>query len=116
MGVGLVDVDVIEEVVAHEVVIALHVVVREAAVLVEVIGVNLREVDVALLVPLDELVISADGRAAGSEAEDAVGLEDDLGRDDVGGLAAHVLVVFGVNDLHASSFCCAATRARSRER
>lgn len=51
MRVVQVDVDVIEEVLAHEVVIALGIVVRKAAILVQVVGADLGKVDVALLVP-----------------------------------------------------------------
>ena len=47
MRVVQVDVDVIEEVLTHEVVIALGIVVRKAAILVQVVGADLGKVDVA---------------------------------------------------------------------
>ena len=61
MRVVQVDVDVIEEVLAHEVVIALGIVVRKAAILVQVVGADLGKVDVALLVPSSELLVGTIG-------------------------------------------------------
>ena len=60
MRVVQVDVDVIEEVLTHEVVIALGIVVRKAAILVQVVGADLGKVDVALLVPSSELLVGTD--------------------------------------------------------
>ena len=103
MGVGLVDVHVLEEVHVHEVAIALLVVAGQAAVLVEVVGLDLGEVELAGLIGGNEVLVGADGRGARGKAEHAVGLEGDLGRDDGGGLAAHVLVILGANDSHNAS-------------
>lgn len=61
MRVVQVDVDVIEEVLTHEVVIALGIVVRKAAILVQVVGANLGKVDVALRVPSSELLVGTIG-------------------------------------------------------
>ena len=99
-----IDIDVIEEVLTHEVVVALGIVVRKAAILVQVIGADLGEVDVALLVPSSELLVGANRGGAGGKTQYAIGLEDNLGRDDISGLAAHILVVFSFNDLHYASF------------
>ena len=104
MRVVQVDVDVIEEVLTHKVVIALGIVVRKAAILVQVVGADLGKVDVALLVPSSELLVGANRGGAGGKTQHAIGLEDNLGRDDIGGLAAHILVVFSFNDLHYASF------------
>ena len=104
MRVVKVDVDVIEEVLTHEVVIALGIVVRKAAILVQVVGADLGKVDVALLVPSSELLVGTDRGGAGGKTQHTVGLEDNLGRDDISGLAAHILVVFSFNDLHYASF------------
>ena len=97
MRVVRVDVDVIEEVLTHEVVIALGIVVRKAAILVQVVGANLGKVDVALRVPSSELLVGTDRGGAGGKAQHTVGLEDNLRRDDISGLAAHILVVFSFN-------------------
>ena len=99
MRVVQVDVDVIEEVITHEIVIALRVVVAQAAILIQVIGTNLGKVDVALLVPINELVIRANGRAARGKAQHRIRLQDDLSGDDVGRLAAHVIIVARADDL-----------------
>ena len=104
MRVVQVDVDVIEEVLTHKVVIALGIVVRKAAILVQVVGADLGKVDVALLVPSSELLVGTDRGRAGGKAQHTVGLEDNLRRDNIGGLAAHILVVFSFNDLHYASF------------
>ena len=104
MGVIEIDIDVIEEMLTHEIVIALRVVVREATVLVQVIGNDLGEIDIALFVPFDKLLIGADGRGARCQAQHAIGLEDNLSRDDIGRLAAHVGIVFCCDDLHYASF------------
>ena len=93
-----VDVDMIEEMLIHEVVVALGIVVRDTKVLVEVIRADLGEVDIALLVPIDKLVIGANGRIARSKAQNTVGLEDNLSRNDVGCLAAHVRIIASAND------------------
>ena len=69
-----VDVDMIEEMLIHEVVVALGVVVRDTKVLVEVIRADLGKVNIALLVPIDKLVIGANGRIARSKAQNTVGL------------------------------------------
>ena len=68
-----VNVDMIEEMLVHEVVVALGIVVRDTKVLVEVIRADLGEVDIALLVPIDKLVIGANGRIARSKAQNTVG-------------------------------------------
>lgn len=100
MGVGLVDVDVIEQVLLHEVVVALRVVVRQAAVLIQVVRADLGEIKVAGLVGLDEVLIGPNGRGTGGQAENASGVHNDLRGDDVRRLTAHVLIVDGVNDTH----------------
>ena len=100
MGVCLVDVDVIEQVLLHEVVVALGVIVGQATVLVQVVGAHLGEVQVAGLVGLDEVLIGANGRGAGGETQNAAGIHDDLGGDEIRCLAAHVLIVGGMNDTH----------------
>ena len=64
-----IDVDVIEEVLAHEVVIALGIIVRKAAILVQVIGADLGEVNIALLVPIGELLVGANRSGAGGKTE-----------------------------------------------
>ena len=73
-----IDIDVIEEVLAHKVVIALGIVVRKTTILVQVIGADLGKVNVALLVPSSELFVSANRGGAGGKTQHAIGLEDNL--------------------------------------
>ena len=101
VGVGGVDVHVVKEVLLHEVAVALLVGGLQADVFIQVHGLDLGEVQVALLVPVDELVIHPHGAGAGGEAHHAVGLQDDLGGEDIGRLAAHGPIIFGHVDLHS---------------
>lgn len=55
---------------------------------------------ISLVVPLHQLLISANGGAAGSQTQHTVGLHDDLRRNDVCCLAGHIGVVLCTNDLH----------------
>ena len=98
-GLGA-DVHMVKQVAVHKAPIALGVLLRQAAVLVQIDGRDLGEVNIALVVPLDQLLVGAHGGAAGSQAQHAVGLHDDLGRNDVGGLAGHIVVIFCADDLH----------------
>src|SRR5699024_10610500 len=92
-----VNVDMVEEVFMHKVPVALGVVPLKAAVFIQVDGGNLGKIKVILVVPIDELLIDADRRGTGGQAKHAVRLHDNLGRDDVGGFAGHVIVIFGSN-------------------
>jgi hypothetical protein len=94
------DIDLIEKVFMHEIGVALVVIGSETAVLVEVDGLDVLEGDLAASATLGKLLVEAEGRGAGSKAEDAVGLEDELGAHDVGGLGAHFFVIFANVDFH----------------
>ena len=59
-GLGA-DVHMVKQVAVHEAPIALGVLLRQAAVLVQVDGRDLGEVDIALVVPLDQLLVGAHG-------------------------------------------------------
>mgnify|MGYP003300403364 CR=1 FL=1 len=99
-GIGT-DIHMVEQVLVHEVPVALVVGAGQAAVLVQVDGGDLSEAQIADLVPvLDQALVGADGGAAGGQTQNAVGLGDDLGSDDVGGLAGHLSVVLGFDDSH----------------
>ncbi len=73
-----VDIDVIKEILAHEVVIALRVVMRQPAVLVEVIRTYLRKINVTLAIPLNELLIGAYRRGSCRQAQNRVWFENHL--------------------------------------
>lgn len=100
VGVGKVDVHVVKQVVAHKIGVALVVVGGQTGILVQVNRAHGGEVQVTGLVPLNELLIGADGGGAGSQAQNTVGLELDLSGDDVGGGAAHGVVIFSLDDSH----------------
>ena len=62
VGVLKINIYQVKEVFAHEIVIALRIVVRKTAVLIKVIRRNLREVQVSPLAPISELSIGANWR------------------------------------------------------
>lgn len=74
IGVIQVDIDMVEQVMPHEISIALIVVSRQTHILIQVHSLYLRKVHIALFVPLDQLLINANGAAAGSQAQNGVGL------------------------------------------
>ena len=94
------DIDVLEQVLLHEIPVALLMGAGQAAVFVQVDGGHLGKIQIALVVPVDQLCIGAHRGAAGGQAQHAVGLHDDLGRDDVGCLAGHIFIIGRSNDLH----------------
>ena len=96
-------IDVVEEILAHEVGVALVVIGGKAHILVQVQGGAGGKVQRPRLVPLDELFISADGAGAGSQAQDGIRLLEHLSRNEAGGGAAHLVVVLGGNDPHVNS-------------
>ena len=100
VAVGLIDVHMVEQVGAHEVGVALVMVFVQAHILVQIDGGDLGEVQITGLVLGDQLLIGAYRAAAGGQTEDAVGLQLDLSGDDVGGLAAQILVVFRYDQSH----------------
>ena len=99
-----VDVYVVEQVLLHEVAVALVMLRVEAAVLVQVEGGRVGEADPAFGAVLHEVGVQADGGRAGGQAQDAVGLRGKAARDHVGGLPAHVLVRVRNDEVHAVSF------------
>ena len=102
VGVLRMDVNMVEEIVLHEIAVALLMVGGQPEVLVQVDGAGLREGQVALLIPLHKLLIEPYGGTAGGQTQHAVGLVDHLRRDNVGRPAAHGLVVFGLINAHCN--------------
>ena len=96
----LVDVHMVEEVVVHEVAVALRIVTGQTAILVEVIRTHLGEIEVARLVLGDKPFIGADRGGTRGKAEHAVRLKGDLGGDKIRRLTAHVLIIGCMDNLH----------------
>ena len=94
------DVHMIEQVPVHEAPVALPVLARQAAVLVQVYRGDLGKVEVSALVPLDQVLVGAHRGTAGRQAEHAVRLVDDLRGDDGRSLAGHLVVILGADDSH----------------
>ena len=90
----------IEQVVTHEVSIALVVILAQAHVLVQIDGLDLGEVQLAIFILLDQHLISADGAAAGSQTQNAVGLQGYNRSNDIASLQADVSVIFCANNFH----------------
>ena len=83
VGVGELDVDLLEEVLVHEVAVALVVRAGEPVVLVEVPALHLLVGDLLRLDGLGHLVVHEDGRRAGREAEHGLRVLLDGGGDHV---------------------------------
>ena len=62
MGILKINIYQVKEVFAHEIVIALRIVVRKTAVLIKVVRRNLREVQVSPLAPVSKLGVSTNWR------------------------------------------------------
>ena len=100
IGSGRVDVDVVKEVGLHKIAVALGVVRREAHVLVQIHALDLVKVQIPLVIPVDELLIHAHWGGPGGQSQHAGGVQDHLGGDNIGRLAAHTLIVLSNINLH----------------
>ena len=105
------DVDQVKQVAVHEGPVAFGMLAGQTAVFVQVDGVYFRKIKVALVVPFNQLFVGANGGAAGCQAQHAVGLHDDLCRDDIGRFAGHIIIIFCTNNFHGEHllilFLCA---------
>ena len=93
-------VDLAEQVLLHEVVVALLVIGRQAAIFVQIERCNAREVDTLGFVALGDFGVEALRRGAGGQAQHAARLFLDQVDNHVGGGFAHFLIVFGHENLH----------------
>ena len=95
----------VEEVVLHEVAVALVVVGGQALVLIQIYAADLLEAELALPVPVGQIPVGPHGGGTGSQPQHAGGIVGDLGGDDLSGAAAHGLVVlFHVNSHEKTPF------------
>ncbi len=94
------DVDGVEEVVVHEIAVALVMVARQPDVLVEVEGGHPGEVQAFGSVQADELLVEPDGRGARCQPEHGVRLGADEVRDDFRRCGRHLGIVRTDHDFH----------------
>ena len=94
----------VEQILPHEAAVALGMVPGQAAVFVQVDGDRLPEIQLALLIPLNQMAVGADGGGACCKAQHALGVQGHLGGNDIGRLQAHVLIIFCTNQSHGTSF------------
>ena len=94
------DIDVVEQVVVHEVSIALIMLGAQTHILVQIHGAHLGEVQIAIRTAADQFLVSAHGRAAGSQAQNTVRLQHHLSRQQVSHLAAGIIIVFRTDKSH----------------
>ena len=106
MSVFQLNVDAAEQVVVHELAIALLLGGGHAIVLVQVVGHGLAEVNRAFLVQLGQIVISGDGRRTRRKAEYAGGLFSYLSREQQSGALAQGLVILAYDDFHDKNTPC----------
>ena len=101
-GACLVDVDMVKQVRVHEIAVALLIVRGKAAVFVQIDGGYPGKIQVALFIPLHQLLVGAHRRRAGRQAEHAVRLHNDLRRQDVCRFPAHIRIILRFVNKH----CC----------
>ena len=98
----LVNVHVVEQVLLHEVAVALVVLGVEAAVLVQVERGHVGEADLAGRAVLHEARVQPDGRRTRGQPQHAGRVGVHVGGDTVGRLAAHVLGALGDDEFHGT--------------
>ena len=100
VGVRGVDIDMAEQVFAHEVVVALHMIRFQPDVFVEIDAAHPLEGKFAALIRRGQFSVQPDGAGTGGEPEHARGvIEDDRAHEFVR-LFAHFVVIFRDDDLH----------------
>ncbi len=95
------DVDVIEEIALHEMVVTLRMGCRQAQIFVEIERDNVPKVDSTLLVELHHLAIRPERRASRSKAENKIRHTVNGLRDNARGPLAQLLVIGGDENQHA---------------
>ena len=75
----------------------------QAYILIQVYGSDSGEVQIALVVPVDQIFIGAFRAAACGKTQNAVTLQGDLRGDDLRCLFAHFVIIAGFNDFHVKN-------------
>ena len=78
----------IEEVVVHEVAVALIMLPRQSLVFVQIHAENPREVQIPLLMPFDQLLIGTHGSRSCGKSQHGIRLQKDLSRNNICRLTA----------------------------
>ena len=94
------DVHMVEQIALHEIAVALVMRGGQPHILVQVDRQNVLKADKALLIPVYQITVGALGGGAGSQTQHASGVVDNFAGNDLGGAAAHGLVVFFPIDSH----------------
>ena len=100
MYVVFVDVDMVEQIVIHEVMIALIVGGLQRIVFIQIVGSNLAEIQSAFVVHTNQFFIGTNGRRTGSQTQNRIGLNIYDAGDDSGCFLAQGLVVFAYQNLY----------------
>ena len=100
MGASRIDIDMGEQVVLHEVTVALVVLRIKASVLVQVEAGHVLEGQRAGLVVLNQAAVQADRGRAGGQTQHAIGVRGNIAAYHARGSARHGLVIFGDDELH----------------
>ena len=79
--IGFIGIDIypVKQVLVHEIIVALVIVLGQAFVLVKVYGSNLGEIQIPLFVPFHQLVINPNRRGTSGQSQGAVWLHNNLG-------------------------------------
>ena len=94
----------VEEIVVHEVAVALIVGGLQADILIQIDGMDLGEIQALFGAAARQLPVHADGAGAGGEAEGALRVLPDDGFDDVSGDGAGLFVIFCDDHTHGWHF------------
>ena len=103
MGVFHIDVNMVKQMVMHEIGVALIVVGSQANILIQIDTADGGEIQLPRLVTLHQILVCPLGAAAGSQAQNTIWLGLDQISNNRSGFAAHFLVIHGSNNSHEST-------------
>ena len=100
VGVGLIDIDMVEKIAVHEVAVALVVCRFKTYILIQIYSMDLREIQAFLLATTGKFLIHADRAGTCSQSQCALRLLTDDLLHDVCSLLGAILIVLCDNDFH----------------
>ena len=100
MGVCRINIYMRKQIVMHEVVIALLVLLGQALVLIQVYTSYVGEIVVAIFIACYQIFVSADRCGTGCQTQYAVRLVDDQCTNIVCSFSAHIVIIFGFDNSH----------------